>query len=241
MLFSFTNCGGYTEGQKNLAIKAEKLYSQEKYKEALISYKELSETIKNSTIFQKIAEIQLKNNNIGKSIYNYKLANKYEQNCCNSELEEIRSKLKQKPLLLDKSYEINKNISSILLLISALTLSALLVGKNLIKLKYYHLGMILTSVLVIYLLLANFCSVTSLYKIEKCVIGGGDNNNKYESIVIKDNTIAYSLADKNSQAIKSLEDGIELLVLKKEESWSLVNLGKNRSGWIENNNLIIEK
>ncbi len=238
VLLSTTHCNSYSKEEKTLAIQAEKHFQDRDFENAILDYKRLSETIKNSKVYSKIAKSHLENKEVGKAIYFYKLASTFDKECCKIELEEIRKEFKQKPLLLNKNSLFNNNINSMFLFSSALFLSALLIIKDSIKTNYYFAGIIISSFLVIYLFSANYCSSYSLYGIERCLISK-ERLKKTEVIITNKGTIAYSKADYNSQAIKKLRDGTELLALDSIDKWTLVDLGKNRTGWIENNSLLI--
>ena len=65
----------------DLAAKAEKLYAEKNYKEAIITYEAiLRERFSSYKLHYNLGNAHYKNNELGKAIYHYELANKLEPN-----------------------------------------------------------------------------------------------------------------------------------------------------------------
>ncbi|MCF8422958.1 MAG: hypothetical protein K9H41_01305 [Bacteroidia bacterium] len=72
-LFSFAN--------NDLQKKAEKLYANKNYKESIIAYESiLKEGFVSYKLYYNLGNAHYKNNELGKAIYNYELANKLQPN-----------------------------------------------------------------------------------------------------------------------------------------------------------------
>jgi hypothetical protein len=72
-MFSFAN--------RDLEIKAEKAYEVKNYKEAILAYETiLKEGLTSYKLYYNLGNAYFKNNELGKAIYNYELANKLQPN-----------------------------------------------------------------------------------------------------------------------------------------------------------------
>ena len=72
-MFSFAN--------RDLEVKAEKAYEVKNYKEAILAYETiLKEGLTSYKLYYNLGNAYFKNNELGKAIYNYELANKLQPN-----------------------------------------------------------------------------------------------------------------------------------------------------------------
>lgn len=71
----------FSLANKDLQIKAEKAYGEKKYKDAIIDYETLlKEELISYKLYYNLGNAYYKNNELGKAIYNYELANKLQPN-----------------------------------------------------------------------------------------------------------------------------------------------------------------
>jgi tetratricopeptide (TPR) repeat protein len=79
ILFLFTSI--FSFANNDIQAKAEKLYANKNYKEAIIAYESiLKEGFVSYKLYYNLGNAHYKNNELGKAIYNYELANKLQPN-----------------------------------------------------------------------------------------------------------------------------------------------------------------
>lgn len=224
-----------------LQVRAEKAYSEKKYKEAITAYQSiLKEGAVSYKLYYNLGNAYYKNNELGKAIYNYELANKLKPNnediktnlriANEKTLDDIESKENfflgaLKSGLVNSLSTAGWAWLSIGSLIGCFALALLFfISKN-IALK--RLGF--------------FVSILCLISfIGSMVLGYAALNNKLQTkfaiITIRETKI-YEEPNTASESKFSLHEGTKVKVLETNPDWTNIKLENGNEGWVKTNDV----
>jgi tetratricopeptide (TPR) repeat protein len=225
----------------DLSAKAEKLYEQKKYKEALVVYDSiLSQKLFSANLYFNIANCYYKNNQLGLAIYNYELANKINPNdqdikvnlkiANNKTIDKIESKENYLIGVITNGvvnyYSSNfwTLISIIAFNISLVTFFLFFISKNiLLKRLYFFTGL--------FALFVFFLAMT---------LGYSSINHKQKinyGIILSEEAKILSEPNVTSEIKFKLHEGAKVSILKHNSQWVNIKLENGNEGWI-NSSLI---
>jgi len=221
----------------SIQIKAEKAYSEKKYKEAVILYESLlKDGMASWKLHYNLGNAYYKNNELGKAIYNYELANKLQPNnkdiktnlriANEKTIDQIESK-ENFFIVAIKSGLVNSLSTtgwawlSIISLTSALLFAFMfLVSKN-VLLK--RIGFFLSGLLLI-------ATISSM------VFGFSSLNNKQElnfAIITNHESRIHEEPNPASKVKFSLHEGAKVNVLETTNEWTNIKLENGNEGWVK--------
>ena len=239
IIISFTSVKSFASSY--LQAKAEKLYSEKKYKEVIATYELiLKEGLVSYKLYYNLGNAYYKNNELGKAIYNYELANKLQPNnndvktnlrIANSKtIDKIESKENYFIVTL-KSGLVNALSSagwawlSVFSLIGTLAMAFLFLTSGHLLIK--RIGFILSSVSLIVFISSILLGFTEL----------NDKQSTNFAIVINRESKIYEEPTLNSNSKFSLHEGAKLNVLESNVNFTNIKLENGNEGWIKTSDL----
>ena len=235
LLLLFTSV--FSFATNDLQANAEKAYSNKNYKEAILSYETiLNEGQVSYKLYYNLGNAYYKNNELGKAIYNYELANKLQPN--NKDVETNLRIANEKTIDKIESREnffigaikseLVNSLStngwawlSIFSLASALILAFIFLTANHLLLKRF--GFFLSSLSIIIFISAMILGYTALKDIHVTNFAIVLNR---ESKVHEEPTI-------NSKTKFNLHEGTKISVLETNLNWTNIKLENGNEGWIK--------
>lgn len=232
-IFSFISFYSNTE----LQVKAEKAYSEKKYKEAITAYENiLKEGAVSYKLYYNLGNAYYKNNQLGKAIYNYELANKLKPNN-----EDIKTNLRiaNEKTLDDIESKENFFLGAIKSgLVNSLSTAGWawlsigsLIGCFALALLFFiskHIALKRLGFFVSILCLISF--------IGSMALGYAALNNKQETkfaiILIKETKI-HEEPNTTSESKFSLHEGTKVKVLETNTEWTNIKLENGNEGWLK--------
>jgi tetratricopeptide (TPR) repeat protein len=222
---------------RDLEVKAEKAYGEKNYKEAISAYESiLKEGLTSYKLYYNLGNAYYKNNELGKAIYNYELANKLQPNN-----QDIKTNLKiANEKTIDK-IESKENFfigaiksglvnalsttgwawCSIFSLVVALALAFLFFTSSQFTLK--RIGFFLSGLSFIVFIVAMIMGFTALE--DKQITNFAIILNR-ESKIHEEPTI-------NSSSKFSLHEGTRVSVLESNPNWTNIKLENGNEGWVK--------
>ncbi len=221
----------------DLQAKAEKYYSEKNYKEAIKTYEEITkEGLVSYKLYYNLGNAYYKNNELGKAIYNYELANKLQPN--NKDIktnlrianEKTIDKIESKENFFIgaiKSGLVNSLSTtgwawlSIISLTAALALVFLFfISKHLLlKRVGFFLG-----------------GISFIVFIASMVLGFSALKDKQElnfAIITNRESKIYEEPGKGSKSKFSLHEGTRVSVLETNPDWTNIKLENGNEGWVK--------
>lgn len=220
-----------------LEAKAEKFYAEKHYKEAIQTYEEIvKEGLISYKLYYNLGNAYYKNNELGKAIYNYELANKLQPN--NKDIktnlrianEKTIDKIESKENFFIgaiKSGLVNSLSTtgwawlSVFSLAGALLLAFIFFISNQLFLK--RLGFFLGS-------------ISFIVFIGSMILGFTALNDKQElnfAIVTNRESKIYEEPNRASKSKFSLHEGTRVSVLETNPDWTNIKLENGNEGWIK--------
>lgn len=220
-----------------LQVKAEKAYSEKKYKEAITTYEEiLKEGFVSYKLHYNLGNAYYKNNELGKAIYNYELANKLKPNN-----EDIKTNLRianektiddvgsKENFFLGalKSGVVNALTTtgwawlSVISLIVCLGLAFLFFISGNIFLK--RLGFFVSLISLIIFISSMILGYTSLHNKQQT---------KFAIIIMKETKIQEEPSTSSISKF-SLHEGSKVKVLETNLEWTNIKLENGNEGWVK--------
>jgi tetratricopeptide (TPR) repeat protein len=221
----------------DLQAKAEKLYSEKKYNEVIDTYETiLKEGLVSYKLYYNLGNAYYKNNELGKAIYNYELANKLEPN--NKDVktnlrianERTIDKIESKEnFFIDaiKSGLVNSLSTkdwawlSIFSLIGSLALAFLFFITNHLLLK--RTGFFLSVIFFILFIGSMLLGFTAL----------NDKQLINFAVIIKSESKIYEEPNTSSNSKFNLHEGTKVNVLESNTDWTNIKLENGNEGWIK--------
>lgn len=222
---------------QNLPSKAEKAYSEKKYKEAIAAYEEiLKEGFVSYKLYYNLGNAYYKNNEIGKAIYNYELANKMQPNN-----EDIKTNLRIANEKTVDDIESKENFFlgalksrfvnalsttgwawlSILSLISCFLFIFIYFVTKQITLK--RIGFFASFVFLFFFLTAMALGFTALHNKQQITF----------AVIIAKETKIQDEPNKLSTSKFSLHEGTKVKVLETNADWTNIRLENGNEGWVK--------
>lgn len=220
-----------------LQVKAEKAYSEKKYKEASAAYEEiLKEGFVSYKLHYNLGNAYYKNNELGKAIYNYELANKLKPN--NEDIK-INLRIANEKTIDDigskenfflgalKSGVVNALTTtgwawlSVISLAACLGLAFLFFVSSNILLK--RLGFFVSLISLIAFIGSMVLGYTSLHNKQQ---------NKFAIIINKEAKIQEE-PNTSSTSKFSLHEGSKVKVLETNLEWTNIKLENGNEGWVK--------
>jgi tetratricopeptide (TPR) repeat protein len=228
-LFSFAN--------KGLQEKAEKAYAEKNYKEAINAYESiLKEGLTSYKLHYNLGNSYYKNNELGKAIYNYELANKLQPNNKDVQTnliianEKTIDKIETKENFFIgaiKSGLVNSlstngwAYTSIISLAAALILAFLFFTTNQLTLK--RVGFFLSGISFIVFIASMLIGFTSLK----------DKQVSNFAIILNREVKIYEEPVTTSSSKFTLHEGTKVSVLESTSDWTNIKLENGNEGWIK--------
>ena len=231
--FSFANSG--------LQEKAEQAYENKNYKEAIKVYETiLKEGLTSYKLYYNLGNAYYKNNEIGKAIYNYELANKLQPNN-----QDVKTNLKiANEKTIDK-IESKENFfigaiksglvnslsttgwawCSIFSLIGTLALAFLFFTSSLIALK--RIGFFLSGLSFIVFIMSMIMGFTALE----------DKQITHFAIILNRESKIHEEPTITSSSKFSLHEGTRVSVLESNPNWTNIKLENGNEGWVKTSNV----
>ena len=222
---------------KDLQVKAEKAYGEKNYKEAIKAYEEiLKEELTSYKLYYNLGNAYYKNNEIGKAIYNYELANKLQPNN-----QDVKTNLKiANEKTIDK-IESKENFfigaiksglvnslstsgwawCSIVSLIGALALAFLFFTSSQIALK--RIGFFLSVLSFIVFIMSMIMGFTALE----------DKQVTNFAIILNRESKIHEEPTVSSSSKFSLHEGTRVSVLESNPNWTNIKLENGNEGWVK--------
>lgn len=220
----------------NLQQAAEKAYSEKRYKEAIVAYESiLAEGATSYKLYYNLGNAYYKNNEIGKAIYNYELANKLKPNN-----EDIKTNLR---IANEKTVDDIESKENFFLgalksgIVSSLSTTgwAWLTILTLISCLSFAF-MYFMAKQVAFRRLGFFVSMISLFAfIISMVLGFTALNAKQQikfAIITARETKIQSEPNKTSVSKFSLHEGTKVQVLETNPEWTNIRLENGNEGWV---------
>ncbi len=221
----------------NLQAKAEKFYSEKNYKEAITAYQEIvKEGLISYKLYYNLGNAYYKNNELGKAIYYYELANKLQPN--NKDIktnlrianEKTIDKIESKENFFIgaiKSGLVNSLSTtgwawlSIFSLVGALLLAFIFFISNHLFLK--RVGFFLGSISFIVFIGSMILGFTAL----------NDKQQLNFAIVTNRESKIYEEPNRTSKSKFSLHEGTRVSVLETNPDWTNIKLENGNEGWLK--------
>lgn len=231
-LFSFVSFAA-----SDLEIKAEKAYADKKYKEAISIYEDILKTgLSSYKLYYNLGNAYYKNNELGKAIYNYELANKLQPNN-----EDIKTNLKiaNEKTIDDIESKENFFLSaiksglvntlstngwawlSIISLITCFVLFLMFFISNNILLK--RLGFFMSLICLVVFIGSMILGYTALNAKDKI---------KFAIITSKE-TPVFEEPAKTDDSKFNLHEGTKVKVLQSNSDWTNIKLENGNEGWLK--------
>jgi tetratricopeptide (TPR) repeat protein len=233
-LFLFSFVSFYAN---DLQSKAEKAYSEKKYKEAITAYQDiLKEGAVSYKLYYNLGNAYYKNNELGKAIYNYELANKLQPNN-----EDVKTNLR---IVNEKTLDDIESKENFFLgalksgLVNSLTTTGWawlsigsLIGCFALALLFFiSKNMVLKR-------LGFFVSIICLISfIGSMVLGYTALNNKQQikfAIITIRETKIHEEPNTASESKFSLHEGTKVKVLETNIDWTNIKLENGNEGWVK--------
>lgn len=233
LLFSFTN----SFADNALQQKAEKAYAEKRYKEAIATYESiLAEGATSYKLHYNLGNAYYKNNDIGKAIYNYELANKLKPNN-----EDIKTNLR---IANEKTIDDIESKENFFLgaLKSGLINSLSTTGWAWLTIISLFCCLLFAFIYfmakqIVFKRIGFFVSMISLLSfIITMVLGFTALNTKQQikfAIIIAKETKIQSEPHKSSPSKFSLHEGTKVRVLETNPEWTNIRLENGNEGWVE--------
>ena len=222
---------------KDLQANAEKAYSEKNYKEAIATYESiLKEGLTSYKLYYNLGNAYYKNNQIGKAIYNYELANKLQPN--NQDVktnlkianEKTIDKIESKEnffIVAIKSGLVNALSttgwawSSIISLIVSLAFIFLFFVTSSIALK--RLGFFAGAISLVFFVISMVMGFTSLE----------DKQVTNFAIILNRESKIHEEPNNTSSSKFSLHEGTRVSVLESNPDWTNIKLENGNEGWVK--------
>jgi len=238
LLFSvllFASINAFSNNE--LQAKAEKAYSEKNYKEAINLYETiLKEGLTSYKLHYNLGNAYYKNNELGKAIYNYELANKLQPN--NKDIktnlkiatEKTIDKIESKEnffIVAIKSGLVNSLSTngwawtSIFSLIGTLALAFLFFTTNRLTLK--RIGFFLSGISLIVFIASMILGFTSL----------NDKQVSNFAIILNREVKIYEEPVTPSKSKFILHEGTRISVIETNSDWTNIKLENGNEGWIK--------
>ncbi len=226
---------------KDLQAKAEKLYSEKKYKEVIETYETiLKEGWVSYKLYYNLGNAYYKNNELGKAIYNYELANKLQPN--NKDIktnlrianEKTIDKIESKEnffIGVLKSGLVNSLSTngwawlSVFSLTGSLLLAFLFFTTKHLFLK--RIGFFLSALSFIVFIGSMLLGFTALH--DKQIVNF--------AIIIKHESKIHEEPTIDSKSKFNLHEGTKVNVLETNANWTNIKLENGNEGWVKTNEL----
>ena len=230
---------GFSFANTDLQKAAEKAYSEKNYKAAILNYETiLKEGLTSYKLHYNLANAYYKNNEIGKAIYNYELANKLKPNN-----KDIKTNLKIANTKTIDKIESRENffIGAIKSgLVNALTTTGwawLSIFALLIALAFLFLFLISSHIIL--KRVGFFLGVAFILAfIGAMILGNTALNDKQLTrfaIVIVRETRVREEPNKETKTKFTLHDGTKVNVLETNTEWTNIKLENGNEGWLKTN------
>lgn len=227
--FSFAN--------KDLQTKAEKAYGEKNYKEAIIAYETiLKEGLISYKLYYNLGNAYYKNNQLGKAIYNYELANKLMPN--NEDVktnlkianEKTIDKIESKEnffIVAIKSGLVNSLSTNGWAWVSIFSLSATLAFAFLFfvshKIAFKRIGFFLSGISLIVFVSSMILGFTAME----------DKQVTNFAIITNRETKIHEEPSVSSKSKFSLHEGTRVSVLESNPDWTNIKLENGNEGWVK--------
>lgn len=220
-----------------LQLKAEKAYADKNYKDAITCYEDLlTQGFSSYKLYYNLGNAYYKNNQLGKAIYNYELANKLQPNnedvktnlriANEKTVDDIQSKENfflgaLKSGLVNFFTTTNWAWLSIASLIVCLVLAFLFFVTNNMILK--RLGFFISLISLIVFISSMALGYTSLHNKQQT---------KFAVIIVRESKI-HEEPNTTSSSKFSLHEGTKIKVLETNTEWTNIKLENGNEGWIK--------
>ena len=226
-----------TFANRDLEAKAEKAYANKNYKETISIYESiLKEGLTSYKLYYNLGNAYYKNNQLGKAIYNYELANKLQPN--NQDVktnlkianEKTIDKIESKEnffIVAIKSGLVNALSttgwawSSIISLIVSLALLFLFFVSSSIALK--RLGFFAGAISLVFFVISMVMGFTSLE----------DKQVTNFAIILNRESKIHEEPTNTSSSKFSLHEGTRVSVLESNPDWTNIKLENGNEGWVK--------
>ena len=231
----FTSVSSFAS--RDLEVKAEKAYGEKNYKEVISSYEAiLKGGLTSYKLYYNLGNAYYKNNELGKAIYNYELANKLQPN--NQDIktnlrianEKTIDKIESKENFFIgaiKSGLVNSLSTtgwawcSIFSLVGTLALAFLFFTSSQIALK--RIGFFLSGLSFIVFIVSMLMGFTSLE----------DKQVTNFAIILNRESKIHEEPNNTSTSKFSLHEGTRVSVLESNPEWTNIKLENGNEGWIK--------
>jgi tetratricopeptide (TPR) repeat protein len=224
-----------------LEVKAEKAYSEKKYKEAIESYESiLKEGLTSYKLYYNLGNAYYKNNELGKAIYNYELANKLQPNN-----QDVKTNLKIASEKTVDKIESRENFfigaiksglvnslstngwawTSIFSLTGALALAFIFFTSNKIALK--RIGFFTSGLSLIVFVGSISLGYTSL----------NDKQINNFAIILNREVKIYEEPITSSKSKFYLHEGTRVSVIETNPDWTNIKLENGNEGWVKTSSI----
>ena len=222
---------------KDLQLKAEKAYENKNYKEAIIAYETiLKEGLTSYKLYYNLGNAYYKNNELGKAIYHYELANKLQPN--NKDVktnlkianEKTVDKIESKENFFIgaiKSGLVNSLSTtgwawfSIFSLLGALAFAFLFFTASQIALK--RIGFFLSGLSFIVFILSMIMGFTAME----------DKQVTNYAIILNRESKIHEEPNTSSSSKFTLHEGSKVSVLESNPDWTNIKLENGNEGWVK--------
>lgn len=221
----------------DLEIKAEKAYADKKYKESIAAYEEILKTgLSSYKLYYNLGNAYYKNNELGKAIYNYELANKLQPNN-----EDVKNNLRiaNEKRIDDIESKENFFLSAIKSgLVSILSsdgwgwLSIISLTACFILFLMFYISKTL-ALKRIGFFLSLICLVIF---IGSMTLGYAALNNKHKikfAIIMAKETKVYEEPTNSNNSKFTLHEGTKVKVLETKPDWTSIKLENGNEGWLK--------
>ncbi len=233
----FTSLSAFAHKDLKAVIDAEKAYSSKKYKDAIAAYESiLAEGYVSYKLYYNLGNAYYKNNEIGKAIYNYELANKLKPNnediktnlriANEKTIDDIESK-ENFFLGALKSGVVNSLSTAgwawltILTLIGCLGFAFIyLMAKQVV---FKRIGFFISGLSLLGFVISMILGFTALNAKQQI---------KFAIITAKETKIQTE-PDKSSPSKFSLHEGTKVSVLETNAEWTNIRLENGNEGWVQ--------
>lgn len=225
----------------DLSIKAEKLYEQKKYDEAILIYENiLSSKLTSPKLYYNLGNCYFKTNQIGKAIFNYELAKKI-----NPKDEDIKVNLSiANTKTIDKieskeNYFIGALKTTVLNYYSSTGWAWLSIISLTVSLIVCFLFFISNSLILKRIVF--FMSIISFMVFAGSMVLGYSSLNFKEqinyAIILPHESKVHIEPNSNSETKFSLHEGTKVSVINQSNQWVNIKLENGNEGWVKSSNV----
>ncbi len=238
-LFISLSAFGFAQTEQNYLKKANDFYSKEKWDSAIVSYEKVLNAGKESAdLYYNLGNAYFKNKLIGKAIWNYELALKFNPNHTDAQNNMAIAKSNRIDKIENKQIQVISSFESSLGAIynekgwAFFTIALMFIMMLLFLLVIFGRRLVWRRIALVLSLITMVCFV-AVYYIGNTVYKKLKSNN--HAVLTAYTSYLMNAPSENAKQMLLLHEGTEFEVLEQNKEYTFVKMENGNEGWLKNN------